>query len=1292
MLFLVPGFRRLGWSVLVAGLLTQLLPQASAAVTDIASEPVIALGGTTAKPNLMFILDDSGSMLWDYMPDELGSGNTPNTAIYGYWSSQCNGLAFDPSLDYKVPVDAAGADFPNASFSAARRDGYDSASAVDDLSTRFYYVYDKGTTFQPKLGWTYDASGNVITTSTFYGECFSNIGSSPGKDKFTLVNLASASAEVKQKYANWYSYYKRRYMLMRTSVGRAVKQLDDTYRVGFSRINSKSATEGTNFRDSKPFDAAQKANFYSSLYGAPVGGGTPLRGALSKVGRYYAKKISGQTYDPVEFSCQRNYALLTTDGYWNNGGTGNEDGSYGPYDVNGNAVGNQDGSEVRPMFDGSTSVQTARTPTTTVTDQRSVSVVRTRTTSEYTVQVTQNSFSGDGCTGGTPRRRTTTRHLKVDEYKTETTSFPRQTLTSTRTIVTTNGVVTSNTVANDTVTSTWGAPTSRVYDNMTGSFAPQTPTISCTNVGAGTTTSPTTSSTADATISGPTVSVVSQTGPTVGATTTTSTSSGGTSDTLADVAQYFYASDLRTASLGNCASTTMGGAVTNVCPNIVPTAGRDQNDAQHMTTFTIGLGLSGTLAYDKDYLSQTSGDYVALTNGTKDWPAPTTTLSGNSGDARNIDDLWHAAVNGRGQYYSALNAASLSEAITGVTNAIKAAEGSGVASSFNTLSFVAGNGNTVYQAGYTTRSWIGDLKAYSVNGTTGVISDTPVWSAQAQLELKTPGSRSILYRQGPGIGAMRDFTFANLDADGYGANFTNLCSKPMVAGQCGSLSAANVALANSGNNLVEYLRGDKTYNTGNPTNPLFRKREKILGDIINGAPVFVGKPPFNYTDAGYASFAAAQAARMPVVYVGANDGMLHAFSAATGEELWAYVPTTVMPNMYRLADKNYATGHQNFVDAEPVVADIYVGGAWKTILVGGLGAGGKAYYALDITDPASPKTLWEFTDGTTGNLGLTFGNPVIAKKADGTWIVAFGSGYNNTTGDGRGRLYVLNANTGAKLFDIATTAGSSGTPSGLTRINAWVDVATNNTAKRFYGGDLLGNLWRFDIDNLVAPNQAAHLLAQFQDAGGVGQPITTRPELLLVSGTHPVVAVGTGRYLGASDIVDSKQQSLYVVKDSLTATGLGVVRDNTSLVKRTLTVSGTTSSATTASVLWDSQNGWWFDFPTTGERIVTGMALKSGVLTAASAVPSGDACSTGGSSWLYRINITTGQAQPPSPFGQLFSETAIIVGFTNAKLADGSSVTYVKKNDGKTEVIPDGPATPAGIGAPRRSIWRELVD
>lgn len=1285
-----------GIAAAVLLLLATLSPTGRAASTDISSEPVITRSNVAAKPNLMFILDDSGSMDWSYMPDEMGdSNNDPLYGKYGYWSPQCNGLAYDPTVTYTPPITSTNTAYPTMGYTAARNDGYLTSSSTRDLTGSYYYQYATTGTLQPKLSWTYNSSGAVITSTTFYQECMSDIGNSPGSSKFTRVNMDSATAAQKENYANWFSYYARRFLLMRTAVGKAVQALDSSYRVGFSRINSTSYTDGADFRDAKVFDATQKANFYSSLYGAPPAGGTPLRGALSKIGRYFAKKLPGQTYDPVEYACQRNYALLSTDGYWNSGGSPGpaESSTYGAYDLSGALVGNQDASEVRPMYDGGTSTTTTSTPTVTITITKTDTNTRTTTTSKRNQVVVSSCGFGRRVTATTPQTRTET-------YTTQASSYNQATQTSTRTVVVTNGVVTSDTTGNSTSNSTPSSPVAPapVISPTTDSgwVNGTTTTTACATsfASTGTTYNSNTSSTATTNVSSPTTSTVSVDGPTVGSTSSTTSTSGGTSDTLSDVAQYYYATDLRTSALGNCASKDAANVATDVCSNIVPVGGeRDLKTSQHMTTFSIGLGVSGTLTYDKNYLNQTSGDYVALTNGTKTWPATTTSISGGSGDARNIDDLWHAAVNGRGQYYSALNATELSAAITGVVSTIKAITGSGAAASFDTLSLVAGDVNRVYQASYTTAVWSGDLKVFTVNGETGAIGGTALWSAQDELANKVWSTRNIYYRQAPGTSTLRAFNYTNLNADGYvTSNFSGFCNKTPVPTQCGGLDTTKKALADDATNLINYLRGDATYESG--TNTLYRSRtipegRRPLGDIINGAPVYVGKPPFGYTDAGYATFSSTNASRTPVVYVGANDGMLHAFSAATGAELWAYVPTAVMNNMYKLANAGYATSHQYFVDAEPVIGDIFVGGAWKTILVGGLGAGGKSYYALDITDPAAPTTLWEFTDA---NLGLSYGNPIITKRADGTWVVAFSSGYNNTTGDGKGRLYVVNANTGVKLLDLPTTAGSSSSPSGLAKINAWIDKASNNTTKRFYGGDLFGNLWRFDIDNLVAPNQAAHLMAQLQTSGGVGQPITTRPEPVLISGTFPAVAVATGRYLGTSDVTDNTQQGLYLLKDSLTATGLGVVRSNTSVVKHTVSVTGSSATTTTEGVTWDTQNGWWFDLPQTGERVVTNMGLVGNTLTVASTLPNSNACSSGGASWLYRIDITNGLPRDGGVLGQLFSNEVVIVGLTSATLTNGDSRLFVKDSGGGTSNRPGETAAPPGSGDPRRSSWRELID
>jgi len=1284
----------------VAGLLVALLPGiSSAASTDIAGEPLITMPDVKAKPNLMFILDSSGSMDDETMPDQQGT----DSGRYGYAAAQCNGLAYNPNTVYLPPLDSTGTAFSNATFSAAWDNGFNQAGGTTNLATtgsrvaqvvttssvtvatgsRTFTInssdvsltsgmfsvgqaivlvseynpdrsmsgtvtawsrtsnsagtltvnvqvitgsgsnqtwnislgarYFSYTGSQPARSWSFNSSGSVIQ-NTFYDECRSSIGSTPGSNVFTPVYVTALSADA-TNYANWYSYYRKRILLMQTSVGRAFSGLDSSYRIGFTTIRDTGITDGTNnFRDIKTFDATQKGNFYSSLYSETPNDYTPLRASLAKVGRYYAKKISGQTYDPIEYACQRNYAILSTDGYWNDN---IENNGYVPKDLAGNAVGNQDWDEVRPMYDGATT-------TTTLT--------RTR----YRVD-TQN------CSNPTRYRVRTNTQTSVDNGANWS-----------------NGNSSSQCVSGTTV----------VYDGQTASQL-NTQTV-------------------------------------YSASTSTTTPSGGSSDSLADVAEYYYKTDLRDTSLNNCTSSTSGSSQ-NVCANIVPTSGRDTATSQHMTTFTIGLGVSGTLAYDKNYLTQTSGAYKDISDGPANWPVVPTGNYGNTSDARKIDDTWHAAVNGRGQYYSALNAAELKDAITGVINQIQAENGAASAAVTNRLELISGSGNYAYQASYTTANWVGDVQAYSVNSSTGALAVTPTWSAQTLLDGATPSARNIYFSNG---GTLAAFTYANLQSAGYSGLFDTLCSKSVVASQCSGFTSAQLTLANDGSNLVAFLRGERGYESTNSANPLYRTRQHILGDIINSSPVYVGAPLFSYTDTGYAAFKTAQATRTAVVYAGSNDGMLHAFNATTGSELWAFIPTAVLPNLYKLADSSYATRHTYFVDGAPVVGDVYdsATSSWKTILVGGLNSGGNAYYALDITNPTSPVLLWQFTDS---NLGLTFGNPMIVKRNNGTWVVAFASGYNNTAGDGQGHLYVVNAITGAKEkrvsgstnadnLDVltATGVGESSDPSGLAKINAWIADATDNTALRFYGGDLKGNLWRFDIDDLVAPNHSALRLAQFQTSAGDPQAITIQPRLKLVSGQVAVI-VGTGQYLGTTDIADTKTQGVAVIRDPLTNSTWGVVRNNSAVKVSTVTLTDpntTTPTATTLDddavitassplVTWSTDGGWRFDLPISKERVVTPIAVAGNKMLFASAIPSGDACTTGGASRYYVCDIPTGSCT-----GELYSDSALIVGMTVLVTDTGDQIVLLRDSTGKTVPEQINTGGSGGIGAAHRTSWRELVD
>ena len=1181
-------------AVLLAG------PGAHAALTDIANTPLANTSAGT-KPNIMLLLDDSGSMDSEYLPDIAGSALYVGSA-YIKRASQCNGLAYNPGVTYTAPVKADGSYYPNWNASVSVDDGFalntntqtTSSSAVSVstgsktvvINYDLFGTYNTGDTvlltqasassttligtvtnavtnwgwvgflYLPKtqtltinvtyttgsgsssnwqvtkintvnlagnilsnyyysysgnlsaLAWKYTSSGGADVLAAFNNECFWGLNTSLSP-VFSRQTISASNSTESQNYGNWYAYYRTRINMMKTSLGFAFQGLDSNYRVGFSTISDTTATASSTFLHASDFDTTQKATFYSDLYAIQPNGATPLRGALAKMGRYYAKKVSGQTVDPVVSSCQRNYTLLTTDGYWN-------DADANAVKLDGmSTVGQQDNAEARPMYDA-----------------------------------------------------------------------------------------------------------------------------------------------------------------------------GLASNTLADVAAYYYKTDLRTTALSNCT----GGAGTDVCANQVPSAGRDTATWQHMTTFTLGLGVAGLLTYDKNYLTQTSGSYYAIKTGAANWPSP------SADNPATVDDLWHAAVNGRGQYFSASSPLTLSESLNGMLAIVNQAIGTGGATGSTSMTPVDGS-DLQLSAQYQSSIWSGDVlgQRYQFNSS-GSTTLVTMWSAQGHLESMTPANRVIYYMHpasaGSGTRALRAFSYSNLSTDGRGGYFSSFCTQSGgVPAQCAYLNTAQKTLANDGTNLVNWLRGDRTYEQTSTANPLFRTRASVLGDIINSTPTYVGKPPFKYVDAGYASYATSQASRQPMVYVGANDGMLHAFYASgtnAGVEAWAFIPSAVMPNLYKLADTAYPNNHRYYVDGAPVVGDIKVGNSWKTILVGGLNAGGKSYYALDITDPATPVALWEFNET---DLGLSFGNPIITKRANGTWVVAFSSGYNNT---GNGYLYVLNANTGTQLFKIATldasnqAVGSATTPSGLGRINAWVDAVTDNTALRFYGGDLLGNLWRFDIDNNVNPHQAAQLLATFK-VNNTPQPITTRPELAYADTNHPVVYVGTGRYLGLTDVSDTATQSLYAIRDPLTNTSWGNVRSNSGLLEVPLPTSTTSQTTPSATINWSGSGtiGWYADFTRSGQRVNVDPKIQYNWLAVIGNIPGTGTCTPSGSSITYVFDIGTGKGIVIPINGEAMSN-ALGTGISWISTANGPQLS-LPQSDGSTPFgTPPSPTTTQGVL--RRSSWRELVN
>jgi type IV pilus assembly protein PilY1 len=475
----------------------------------------------------------------------------------------------------------------------------------------------------------------------------------------------------------------------------------------------------------------------------------------------------------------------------------------------------------------------------------------------------------------------------------------------------------------------------------------------------------------------------------------------------------------------------------------------------------------------------------------------------------------------------------------------------------------------------------------------------------------------------------------------------------------------------------------------------------------------LGKPVFSYPYAGYSNFKSAQSSRTGTVFIGANDGMLHAFDALTGDERWAYVPSVVIPNMWKLADFDYSNLHLNFVNGTPLVSDICTANCttssavWKTILVGGLNSGGRGYYALDVTNPASPQLLWEFTTTSgVGNikdddLGFSFGQPVVTRKSDGTWVVLVTSGYNNVSpGDGKGYLYVLNAGTGAIISKISTGVGSTATPSGLAKIAGNNTETNGNLLGYVYGGDLLGNMWRFDInstDTAVIGNGAVIKFATlYSDAAGAyPQPITTTPMLAKVSGSL-VVYVGTGKYLEVSDLSNSQVQSLYAIKDNGSGATFVNPRASTSLmVKQTLTNNTDINNADTRVVSSPNpvdfyvKRGWYVDFPVSGERINIDGILDAGVIIVPTTIPTSSACTPGGYSFNNFFDYKTGGPTSGAIVSTRYD--SLIVGLSRFFI-DGKLVNQVVTSDGKiqNEKNLNPPVTSSEFSG-KRMLWRELL-
>lgn len=832
--------------------------------------------------------------------------------------------------------------------------------------------------------------------------------------------------------------------------------------------------------------------------------------------------------------------------------------------------------------------------------------------------------------------------------------------------------------------------------------------------------------------------------------TVTSGTFGGKANTLADVAQYYYVNDLRPGT-------------GSIAEDNVPATGTGAEDDgaiwQHMTTFAIGLGVTGVRVYDTNYKSASTGDFADIRNDVKQWPIPPDAGDNPLSEApATIDDFWHAAVNGRGQYFSADNPQSVISGLSAALFAINDRRGAGAAAGASASRLIQGASNFAYFSNYVTQRWTGELEARELDINTAIPSTTVAWSAQALLDAKVRAQcddRKI-YLVRPGATNNRvNFSWNTKACDASGlptgtadtglnaseqANFdaSKVASFSHYSAMTDGLSASvDQRTPAAGANLVNFLRGQRGFEgfEANNLNKLYRRRESVLGATINAQPAYIKVLDALYQDAGYSAYKTSVASRIPMLYVPANDGMLHAFYAGesatdplAGKEAWGLIPTAVLPNLYKLADNNFGGNFQYSVDGSPTIGDAYdnPNSAWKTILIAGLNAGGRGYYAVDITAPDTPKVLWEFkwsdtcyagttaTAGADCHLGLTYGTPVLTKLANGTWVVMVTSGYNNVNspakvGDGIGYLYILDAFTGKIITDgkISTTVGTAASPSGLSRISNFVDnTRVNNTTLRVYGGDLLGNVWRFDVNGTILPaGLEATLVTQLKDSSGNPQPITTRPELGEVEG-KTIVLIGTGKLLGTTDLTDTSRQSIYGIIDTIPADGSVLYLDNRAVLSPiSLTQTGSGATATRAGACTGTTlqcagtKGWLIDLPDSGERVNIDLRLQLGTLVAASNVPQGTACNIGGYSWLNSVNFATGLAIPsgsastPNTISQRLQPTSgspgLTTGFNFFQVPDGTVRGFVTDALGNRLAITPPVAISPPVG--KRISWREIT-
>jgi len=1175
-------------------------------------------------PNLVLMLDDSGSMAWDYMPDW---GYLTSTSGAGPVTNSVNGVYYDPSVTYTPPVNADGTSYTSyTTFPYAPVDGFSpgSTATYEDITSyqspyasyKYYYSptssergptsCQSGTSPSSKYpGSCYSKNGSLSPAPAFYdnsndyyyytaicslgaGQCITGnvfrygVGTttyyvSPSgcgtlANCVTSTNTSGTAAPsgiaAGTNIANWFAYYHTRILMAKSGLTLAFSSLDPDFRVGFSSINSHGASW--------------------------------IKSNLS-----YTTK-NGKTIADVE--------------KWGDGTAGTQKANFWTWLID----------------------------------------------KEY-------------ASGGTPLRpslKAVGEYYKTAQpWQTSSTDTAEYACRPSYTILTTDGF--------------WNGGDPSV-GNADGNDGPK--------------------------ITTPSTYQYLKTAPYL----------DGYSNTLADVAMYYWENDLRTS-----------------LANEVPTTPSDPAFWQHMTTFTMGLG------WDPTALIRTeSGDATLTVPQIFDWARTGTPPSGStltstsniwpkpkSDDINNIADLAHAAVNGHGDFFSVKSPDDLVNGLKSALAAIADRQGAGsaITNSENTLPTTSSSTDPFFRfrATYYTGQWTGTLTASTYDTSTTPPSYAPDWSTNS-----LSASFSTVKVGGSDVNlSNRNVWTTKTGSGGAGSVAFRQASKLTSTQQTG-LGAYSVSTVDA-QSMLNYLLGDSTYAVGNPGGTL-RARKALLGDVVSSTPVYVSKPdPLLYANAtftgmtgtkSYANFVTSEASRAPMVYVAANDGMLHAFRAksgpgwersgstvntvtgqAAGTEVYAYMPSAVLTadqsgpgSITNLANPQYGVvnavdgtqpvPHQYYNDGRITTQNVYFGSAWHTVLVGTTGRGpAKAIYALDITDPTvlmNPATaknalLWERSAGDgkadSNYIGEMVGAPVIAQiKQGGTtsWAVLVGNGYNSAAN--KPALLQFDLQTGD--LSVHKTTGSA--DDGLAEPGLMQGDKATGISTYAFAGDLNGNLWKFDLSSSTSAGTVAFVA---KDDTNATQPITSLVSIAYDSTTNSTFALfGTGKYLTQDDTKDKQKQTWYGVRIGMGADLAGVtsttypVASNstarTDLTQRYAVDDTTTGDrATSAQDGSDMNNkaGWYMDLPQSGERIVNRTQFIGGKAVVSTLIPKvDDPCNTVPAGAVMGVDPFTGANQSYA------DDLGVGYGLGIKKITVNGKTQFVAING---KVFPAGPA--AGVTA-----------